>query len=121
MPIYEYICRACGKQTEKLQKLSEPDFVDCPHCAQSALQRTVSAAGFRLAGSGWYETDFKKDGKRNLSGEASSAGGDSNGASSTASASSESSDKGSKTSKSESKAESKSKPGAKRSETTPSK
>ena len=30
------------------------------------MQRLVSAAGFRLKGGGWYETDFKKDGKRNL-------------------------------------------------------
>ena len=32
------------------------------------MQRKVSAPSFRLAGSGWYETDFKKEGdkKRNL-------------------------------------------------------
>jgi hypothetical protein len=31
----------------------------------------VTAPAFRLAGSGWYETDFKKDGdkKRNLAGK----------------------------------------------------
>ena len=29
-------------------------------------RKKVSAAGFRLAGSGWYETDFKSSGKRNL-------------------------------------------------------
>jgi len=26
----------------------------------------VSAAGFRLKGAGWYETDFKKGSKKNL-------------------------------------------------------
>lgn len=70
MPIYEYTCRDCGEETERLQKLSEPDWLDCPACGKSALVRTVSAAGFRLSGSGWYETDFKKDGKRNLAGGA---------------------------------------------------
>jgi hypothetical protein len=32
------------------------------------VKRRVTAPAFRLAGSGWYETDFKKDGdtKRNL-------------------------------------------------------
>jgi len=30
------------------------------------LERLVSAAGFRLAGGGWYETDFKTGSKKNL-------------------------------------------------------
>ena len=46
-------------------------------------RRRVSAPSFRLAGSGWYETDFKKEGdkKRNLvdtaGGDKPAAGGDS--------------------------------------------
>lgn len=75
MPIYEYTCRACGEDTEKLQKLSDPDWVDCPACGKPELQRTVSAAGFRLSGSGWYETDFKQDGKRNLANSSDSSSG----------------------------------------------
>jgi len=51
---------------EKLQRMSEGDLVDCPECEKPALKRLVSAAAFRLKGSGWYETDFKKDNKRNL-------------------------------------------------------
>jgi putative FmdB family regulatory protein len=66
MPIYEYVCRACGQPSEILQKISEPDATDCPLCGKSALTRQVSAAGFRLKGGGWYETDFKSDNKKNL-------------------------------------------------------
>lgn len=66
MPIYEYQCDSCSHELEKLQKMSEADPVDCPECEQPALKRMVSAAAFRLKGSGWYETDFKKDNKRNL-------------------------------------------------------
>lgn len=66
MPIYEYQCRACGHRLEALQSLSEEPLRDCPECGKAELQRLVSAAGFRLKGSGWYETDFKKDGKRNI-------------------------------------------------------
>ena len=69
MPIYEYRCQACGHELEKLQKLSDAPLVDCPACEQPSLSKLVSAAGFRLKGGGWYETDFKKDGKRNLAGE----------------------------------------------------
>ncbi|MCW8925241.1 MAG: zinc ribbon domain-containing protein [Xanthomonadales bacterium] len=66
MPIYEYRCESCSFELEKLQKISDEKLVDCPQCRQPALKRLVSAAAFRLKGSGWYETDFKKDNKRNL-------------------------------------------------------
>ena len=66
MPIYEYRCESCGEQLEKLQKISEQPLKDCPACGQPALKRLVSAAGFRLKGSGWYETDFKSGKKKNL-------------------------------------------------------
>ena len=72
MPIYEYICRACGREIERLQKLSDPTLTDCPECGQPELARKVSAPSFRLKGGGWYETDFKgdKEKKRNLAGDA---------------------------------------------------
>jgi len=66
VPIYEYRCESCEHRLEKLQKMSEGDLLDCPECKRPALKRLVSAAAFRLKGSGWYETDFKKDNKRNL-------------------------------------------------------
>jgi putative FmdB family regulatory protein len=69
MPIYEYRCASCGHELEKLQKMSDPALTDCPACGQPTLAKLISAAGFRLKGGGWYETDFKKDGKRNLAGE----------------------------------------------------
>ncbi len=66
MPIYEYQCDACGYRFDILQKAGDPVLTDCPQCTQRALRKLVSAAGFRLSGSGWYETDFKSDNKRNL-------------------------------------------------------
>ena len=46
------------------------------------MTRQLSAPSFRLAGGGWYETDFKKDGdkKRNLAGEGGSKPAESGGA-----------------------------------------
>ncbi len=72
MPIYAFACRACGHTFDRLQKLSDDDPTRCPACDQEQLQRQVTAPAFRLAGSGWYETDFKKDGekKRHLAGDA---------------------------------------------------
>ena len=66
MPIYEYRCGSCEFELEKLQKMSDDMLVDCPECDQPALKRLISAVAFRLKGSGWYETDFKQDNKRNL-------------------------------------------------------
>lgn len=69
MPIYEYQCNACGHQHEALQKLSAEPLVICPACNEAELRKKVSAAGFRLKGGGWYETDFKSGAKKNVSGE----------------------------------------------------
>lgn len=66
MPIYEYRCAECGHELEKLQKMSDAPLVDCPACGKPGLRKLVSAAGFRLKGSGWYETDFKQGKKKNV-------------------------------------------------------
>ncbi|NJD30294.1 MAG: zinc ribbon domain-containing protein [Gammaproteobacteria bacterium] len=68
MPIYEYQCDKCGHHLEALQKISDKPLRECPECGRHTLKRLISAPLFRLAGSGWYETDFKsdKEQKRNL-------------------------------------------------------
>ena len=73
MPIYVFRCDECGEKFERLQKLSDPDPDVCPNCGKPhAVRRQVTAPAFRLAGSGWYETDFKsdKEKKHNLAGDA---------------------------------------------------
>ena len=68
MPIYAFQCAECGHSFDRLQKMSDPDPTACPSCGVDQVKRQVTAPSFRLSGSGWYETDFKKDGdkKRNL-------------------------------------------------------
>ena len=68
MPIYEYHCKACCHRMDKLQKISAAPLTECPECKTDQLEKLVSASGFRLAGSGWYETDFKSGSKKNLAG-----------------------------------------------------
>lgn len=87
MPIYEYSCTACEHELEALQKMSDKPLTDCPQCGQPSLVKKISAAAFRLSGSGWYETDFKSGKKKNLAGDAGKAeasNGTSNGTSSNA-------------------------------------
>ena len=69
MPIYGYVCKNCEHTLDVLQKISDDPLVDCPECGEPQLKRQLSAPRFRLKGSGWYETDFKKDNQRNLHGE----------------------------------------------------
>jgi putative FmdB family regulatory protein len=71
MPIYEYQCEKCHHHLEALQKIADKPLRECPECGRHTLKRLVSAPMFRLAGSGWYETDFKsdKETKRNLAGK----------------------------------------------------
>lgn len=59
MPIYQYACESCGHQQEAIQKISDPVLVDCTECNQPSLRKQVTAAAFRLKGTGLYETDFK--------------------------------------------------------------
>ena len=75
MPIYAFECASCGHQFERLQRLADADPQQCPVCAAEQVRRQLTAPSFRLAGAGWYETDFKKDGdkKRNLAEKSDSA------------------------------------------------
>lgn len=78
MPIYAFQCSACGHSFDRLQRLSDADPTVCPACGAEAVGRQLTAPQFRLAGGGWYETDFKKDGdkKRNLAESGSSGSSD---------------------------------------------
>jgi putative FmdB family regulatory protein len=57
MPIYEYQCAACGRVTEKWQKISEPPLTVCPACG-GGLSKLISSCAFHLKGGGWYVTDY---------------------------------------------------------------
>jgi putative FmdB family regulatory protein len=63
MPIYPYVCTACGHEFDALQKISEDPLTECPECGESTLRKRLAAPAFQLKGTGWYETDFKHGGK----------------------------------------------------------
>lgn len=64
MPIYEYQCETCQHTFDVLQKMSDDPVTVCPDCGEATVTRLVSAAGFQLKGTGWYETDFKNKPKK---------------------------------------------------------
>ncbi|MCQ9617731.1 zinc ribbon domain-containing protein [Paenalcaligenes niemegkensis] len=63
MPIYAYQCSNCHHEQDVLQKMSDPVLEVCPACGQHSYVKQVTAAGFRLKGTGWYVTDFRDSGK----------------------------------------------------------
>lgn len=59
MPIYEYICKDCGYDFERLQSFSDDPLETCPEC-EGSVRRVISAAGVIFKGSGWYITDSRR-------------------------------------------------------------
>src|SRR5438105_14235125 len=64
MPIYEYRCLDCGHQFELMQKFSDPRAETCTSCA-GTVQKLISRSAFHLKGSGWYVTDYGRNGSAN--------------------------------------------------------
>lgn len=64
MPLYEFRCRN-GHDFERFFRTisAAPTEVECPECGALA-ERRISAAGFHFKGSGFYITDYGKDGKK---------------------------------------------------------
>jgi putative FmdB family regulatory protein len=62
MPTYEYQC-AEGHTFEQIQKMSDPPIGTCPVCGAAAERRVSGGSGLIFKGSGFYITDYGKDGK----------------------------------------------------------
>ena len=54
MPIYEFVCEACGRLVERLQKVTDPPPDGCPEC-NGKMAKIMSRNSFQLKGSGWYK------------------------------------------------------------------
>jgi putative FmdB family regulatory protein len=62
MPTYEYRCPD-GHVFEKFQKMTEKPRAKCPVCGKPAIRQISGGAGLVFKGSGFYITDYGKDGK----------------------------------------------------------
>lgn len=61
MPLYEYRCKNCGHQFEKIQSFSAPEEKECPVC-HGELEKLLSAPAIQFKGSGWYVNDYASKG-----------------------------------------------------------
>jgi putative FmdB family regulatory protein len=62
MPTYEYQCPE-GHVFEKFQKMTDKPRAKCPVCGKPAVRKISGGAGLVFKGSGFYITDYGKDGK----------------------------------------------------------
>ena len=57
MPLYEYKCLKCGRNTEKIENVSGPHLKKCPHCG-GKIESVITAPSIQFKGAGWYVTDY---------------------------------------------------------------
>jgi putative FmdB family regulatory protein len=62
MPLYEYECQACGERFETIRKFSDPPLEICARCGKGPVTRLLSSPAIQFKGSGWYITDYAKQG-----------------------------------------------------------
>jgi putative FmdB family regulatory protein len=62
MPTYEYLCPG-GHHFELVQRITDKARAKCPTCGKPAERRISGGAGLIFKGSGFYITDYGKDGK----------------------------------------------------------
>jgi putative FmdB family regulatory protein len=62
MPIYEYKCHQCGQKFEVRQRISEERLKIHADCG-GEVEQLISAPALHFKGTGWYVTDYAKNGK----------------------------------------------------------
>ncbi len=62
MPTYEYECPE-GHRFEKFQKMTDKPRARCPTCGKAATRKISGGSALVFKGSGFYITDYGKDGK----------------------------------------------------------
>ncbi len=63
MPLYEYQCEACAHRFEQIQRFSDPTLTTCPEC-EGPVRKLLSSPAIQFKGTGWYVTDYARQGKK---------------------------------------------------------
>ena len=62
MPLYDYRCGKCGRNFEVMQKFADEPLTVHEGCG-GPVERLISAPALQFKGTGWYVTDYGKNGK----------------------------------------------------------
>jgi len=60
MPTYQYRCKQCGDEFEKVQSFSDDSTPKCPTCgtrSKKNISKVFGAVGISFKGSGFYKND----------------------------------------------------------------
>jgi putative FmdB family regulatory protein len=57
VPLYEYKCMKCGRNTEKIERVSGPHLKKCPHCG-GKVESVITAPSIQFKGAGWYVNEY---------------------------------------------------------------
>lgn len=61
MPTYDYECKDCQHAFEEFHSMSAKPVKKCPECGGKVKRLIGTGAGIIFKGSGFYETDYKKN------------------------------------------------------------
>jgi len=64
MPIYRYKCDHCGYEFTILESFNGNSVRECPQCGQQTARRLISRVGIIYKGSGFHNTDYRRNGSR---------------------------------------------------------
>lgn len=63
MPVFDYVCKGCGEEFEKLILNVKDCEVKCPKCSSTKVTRLIGAPSFRLYGEGFHKRNHKDTGE----------------------------------------------------------
>jgi putative FmdB family regulatory protein len=61
VPLYEYECVKCHHRFEKIERVTASAEKTCPACGGKA-ERLLASPAIQFKGSGWYVTDYARQG-----------------------------------------------------------
>jgi putative FmdB family regulatory protein len=64
MPIYDYVCEACGHRLEVMHGVDAPGPATCPACGASPMRKAIAAPAVVFKGSGWAKKDRRSAGRK---------------------------------------------------------
>lgn len=80
MPIYEYVCSACGHRTDILHGIHEPGPHFCPECGtEGSMRKAFAPPTIVFKGSGWAKKERRSSGSSGSRSKGDRASGDGDG------------------------------------------
>ena len=57
MPLYDYVCAACGRRFEVIHGIDADPPASCPLCGEGPVRKAITAPTVHYRGSGWAKKE----------------------------------------------------------------